>query len=321
MLTKKKDVLYCNVREEVIKKATPLLNQENLKYLYGWISERYNIHLKKDVKKEKPQWTKDPILKKYRFTNVRREHDKESKWLIKNICNNENLNYKNKMLNIILFRLFNKSDTIKIFSLIDFDNLNVNEIKSKLIEFHKKNENYVYFSNAFFTSGPKAVSNKLFPNEKNMVIKIINLVNYYENSNIITKINKTRNQKEVFEALKSLPGIGTFFAYQIFVDFTYMDEFPFSENEFVVAGPGCKKGLKLLFKNFDRMSYEEALFWFRDNQNKLFSKFGYDSDKLFIDLPKEERYLNLMSLENSMCELSKYIRALKGEGRPRVKYK
>ena len=97
MLTKEKDFFYCGVKEDVIKKANPLLNQENLKHLYDWITERYKIHLKKDVKKEKPPWTKNPILKKYRFTNVRREQDKETKWLIKNICENRELSYSNKI--------------------------------------------------------------------------------------------------------------------------------------------------------------------------------------------------------------------------------
>ena len=46
----------------------------------------------------------------------------------------------------------------------------------------------------------------------------------------------------------------------------------------------------------------------------------YDPYKLFSDLPIYDRCINVMSLENCMCELSKYIKAVKGTGRPRNKY-
>ena len=99
---------------------------------------------------------------------------------------------------------------------------------------------------------------------------------------------------------------------------TYIKEFPFSENEFVVAGPGCKKGLDYIFKDYDGMTSEEALFWLRDNIDFVFS---WDPKALFSDLPEHDRCLNIMSLENCMCELAKYIRTIEGTGRPRVKYK
>lgn len=320
MKDKEKDKKYCNVREDIIKKANPFLNQVNLKHLYEWIVERYKIHLKKDVQKLNPPWTSNNMLQNYRFTNVRREHDKETRWLINNISKSE-LSYENKILNSVLFRLFSKSETIKIFGLIDFNNFDINSIKNKIQKFSSENQNYLFFSNAFFTSGQKNAANKLFPDEESMTTKIILMVNNYKRERILNKINSAENQKEVFDALLSLQGIGDFLAYQIFVDLCYINDFPFSENEFVIAGPGCKKGLNMIFENFDGMNYEEALFWLRDNQHEIFKKFGYSPDELFSDLPSEERYLNLMSLENCMCELSKYIRAINGTGRPRIRYK
>jgi len=154
-----------------------------------------------------------------------------------------------------------------------------------------------------------------------MIIKIIKLVGKYRVGGFINEVKTSSNQKDVFENLKELPGIGNFLAYQIFIDFTYIPVFPFSENEFVVAGPGCEKGLKLIFGDFDGMNYDEALFWLRDNQDKIFSAFDYSPEEIFSDLNEDDRYLNVMSLENCMCEVSKYIRALRGTGRPRVKYK
>ena len=318
MKTKPLDILYCGVSEETIKTSKPKMDKINFELLGYWISERYKIHLKKDFEKIEAPWTKDKILSNYRFCNVRREQDKESKWLIKNVCEDSDLKYKNKLLNCILFRLINKSETLKIFKRLDFDNLDYSSVRKKLNLFHKENPDYVYFSNAFFTSGPKSVANLFFGKEEDMIIKIIKLVEKYYLDGIIEKVTSSKSQKEVYENLKSLRGIGPFLGYQIFVDFSYIPEFPYSENEFVIAGPGCIKGLRLLFKNFNTLSYEESLFWIRDNQKGLFSKKLFEN---FSDLPEEERKLNIMCLENCMCEFSKYWRAKNKKGRPRIRYK
>ena len=83
------------------------------------------------------------------------------------------------------------------------------------------------------------------------------------------------------------------------------------------------------------MNYAECMFWLRDAINNypisLFSaddlsEFDdgfpvYEPMRLFSDLPKYDRKMNVMSIENCMCELSKYIKAVNGTGRPRNKYK
>ncbi len=320
MRTKEKDIFYCGVDKEKIKTAKPKLNGLNLKRWYEWVSERYSIHIKKDVLKLKKPWTKNEILLRYRFTNVRREQDKESKFVIKKICENSNLSYENKLLNIILFRLVNKHESYSILGNLDFFSLDLNSIKLRVIDFEKKNKGFIYFSNAFFTSGQKRVANLMFKKEKSNLIKMIFLVKHYLEKGLIDKVKNSKSQNEVYESLLSMDGLGRFLAYQIYIDFSYILEFPFSENEFVIAGPGCVKGLKLIFKDFSHMNYEEALFWLRDNQFRLLGKFGYNPKKLFSDLEEYDRYMNLMCVEGCMCELSKYVRAIEGNGRPRVRY-
>ena len=191
------DVSYCGVDKNKIINASPILNKINLKHFYNWLTERYEIHVKKDIKRLSKPWTNDPVLQKYKFCNVRREHDRESRWLIKNIVNS-GLSYENKLLNIILFRLINKSETIKIFGLIDFNELNLDNLRYKLENFARQNRNYVYFSNAFFMSGPKTAANKIFRHENNMVIKMMLLVKKYRDMGLIEKINMAKSQKDVF---------------------------------------------------------------------------------------------------------------------------
>lgn len=155
-----------------------------------------------------------------------------------------------------------------------------------------------------------------------MPMRVMKFMQYLWEDDIAKKIKACMTQEGVYNLLRGYLGIGDFLAYQMFVDMTYIEEFPFSENEFTAAGPGCKNGLNELFEDKDGMSYEECLFWVRNNLEQEFIKRGWkwDAKKLFCDLPEYDRCLNVMSLENCFCELSKYIRAVTGTGRPRKKY-
>lgn len=319
MKNKTLDEFYCGVDEEKIKNAHPILNKEVKGFLYTWLSERYKIHLKKDVQKLPKPWTEFIPLRDYKFTNVRREHDRETKWLIKHIVKNDEVSYDNKLLNVALFRLYNKHVTSELFGdWIDFFNLSEEYLEELEQIFEKQVKNESLFTNAFFVSGIIR-SLKIFFKHYALTnpIRLI----WKERDNFLEAVKNAKNQKEVFEAIVSnLFGVGEFLGYQIFVDMTYIDEFPFSENEFVVAGPGCIAGINLLFDDKDGLNYDECIFWLRDNQKEIFKEFGYDPKKLFSDLPEWDRKINLMSQENQLCELSKFTKLMRGTGRPRIKY-
>lgn len=329
MNNKPADVPYCGVRKNYLNMVNPKLNQRNLLYLYNFITRRYSIHLRKDVLKEAPPWTKDKVLKEFRFTNVRREHDRETKWLIEHVTDNHELCYEDKLLNCILFRLYNKHETAELISMpIAF----FGQYKGKwdpewyrsLFEAAiKEDPKRVFFTAAFHTVGMKLTLQKV-TGEEYAPMRILKFMAILVKDGFTSKLRECKDQKAVFDAITSYDGIGGFLGYQVFVDMTYIKEFPFSENEFTVAGPGCVMGLNYLFEDRDGMTYEECLFWLRDNLDRLFKevlKRNWDPKRLFWDLPEEDQCFNVMSLENCFCELSKYIRAKDGTGRPRKKYK
>ena len=91
MRLKKADVKYCGVRENVIKSAQPELDWDAVYHFKRFLIDRYKIHVRKDVKGMPAPWTKNTILQEFKFTNVRREHDRQTRYLIKNISTNDNL--------------------------------------------------------------------------------------------------------------------------------------------------------------------------------------------------------------------------------------
>ncbi|MCP5705862.1 putative DNA base hypermodification protein, partial [Klebsiella pneumoniae] len=67
-------------------------------------------------------------MRNYKFVNTKRTWDKETKWLLTNITNNDKLSYDNKILNSFLFRVVNKSDTFKeIDAPFDFTNMTIRD--------------------------------------------------------------------------------------------------------------------------------------------------------------------------------------------------
>ena len=327
MKNKPADVPYCGVRKNYLSMAMPKLNERNLKYLYDFITRRYAIHLRKDVLKKDPPWTKDSVLREFRFTNVRREHDRETKWVIEHITSNPELSYGDKLLNIVLFRLYNKHETAELigmpFKVHNNPRWNPEKYRAKFESALEEDPKRVFFTAAFHTVGMKLTLQKV-TGEDFAPMRILKFIKILADDNFVGKLRACKDQQEVFKVITGYNGVGGFLGYQFFVDMTYIEEFPFSENEFTVAGPGCIMGLNYLFEDRDGMTYEECLFWLRDNLDKLFREVlgkDWNPKEVFWDLPEEDRRFNVMSLENCFCELSKYIRAKDGTGRPRKKYK
>lgn len=355
MLNKPRDIFYCGVSQTKIDTANPQLNPTALKHMTQFITDRYNVRIKKDVQGLPSPWTTNKILQAGKFTNVRREHDRQTKEYI-NCIANSNIDWFNKFWNTVIFRMFNRIDMFKVTNieptpfyiegLKELINPTARNTLLELIEKRTVSENLSMFTNAFNTGGLKqslaipegdysgsqivvrlndGLNVEYRPNlekfktreylsdmyEPNMPMRILRYIGHVANGSLSTLHEQVMNAKSQIEVynliMENIRGCKLFLSYQIFVDLTYCKEFPFSENHFTVSGPGCSAGLDILFDNFDGLNKEEALFWLRDNQNKIFD---IDFTKLFFDLEPHDQYLNVMCIENLACEFSKYMRGI-----------
>jgi len=372
MKRKEADILYCGVDEEKIKNANPVLNEEVLGYHHSYMTERHKIYKRKEIEKlPQDEWTEDEVFKNYRFTNVRRELDRESVWMIENISHNDQFTLEEKILWSMLFRTYNKSSTfIKLgfpysIDILKFDDKVKETIRTVIEHEIEVDPKYVWFTPAFNTGGLKATwampetkgmyectsSNievevetdngiekmtwreakdlqKQFPDynikgvEKSMPMRMIHLIDYVRKTDIVERIITAETQEKCYDIIREIDGFSNFLGYQIFVDFTYIPEYKFSENEFTISGPGCDRGLDLMFDDKDGLDSSEALFWIRDNIEAEWKKrdLEFNAEELFDHLEPEDRCINVMMLENSYCELSKYTKARRGTGRPRNRY-
>lgn len=332
MQNKKADMKYCGVDQQKIREAKPKLNTVAVKHFYDFVTERYKIHIRKDFLKQKAPWTNNPILLQYKFCNIRREHDRQSQYLIKNISTNPCLSLEDKIVNSFYFRAWNNWDTMKdLGGPWPAKHLYSSKMKEQVRPIYQQlaaeDPDRKWWSSAYNQGGTKQAWRYPDPNEKinkedDIPLRVFHIGPWLKEHNTIEKLLNASDQKVAFEAIKEIQGFADFLAYQIFVDLTYITEFPFSENEFVVAGPGCRKGLNKLFDDYDGLTLEEALFWLADNIDEIFNEVHppFWAGRLFVDLPQEDRFFSVMCLENCMCEFCKYIRTIEGNGRPRVKY-
>ena len=323
MKNKPADKLYMglNVNEEKIKTANPIIKPDMLKTYIWYQWERTNIYYKKEILKEKPPFTKETFLQNASFTNTRRELDRQSKWLIRNIIENPNMSYENKLLNCVLFRVTNKGeswDTIGHPSMIeDWWGISDEELR----EISKKSNNVDnFFTGAYMISRPVFSAKKHLTTNgiklENSLYAFIKTIHMFKD--FIIEASKLHPQ-EAFYKLKEIPPFGTFLAYQIWVDWTYIPDYPYSENEFVVSGLGCNSGINFFLEDRDDLSDEEFIFWLRDNIQQICEDAGleWDTEKMFHFLPEDQRNWGVMQIENSFCEFSKYVR-LKESGNFKV---
>lgn len=77
--------------------------------------------------------------------------------------------------------------------------------------------------------------------------------------NVPERLTSLRRMQDGFELLRSYPMIGDFLAYQFMTDLNYSELINFSENEFVVPGPGAKYGIRKCFKDLGGLNEEEII--------------------------------------------------------------
>lgn len=352
MQTKPRDVAYCGVNAKRIRKAEPYLNEENTAHLRDFIVERYRIHVRKDILGKPQPWTKNPVLKEYKFTNVFREDDRVSRALIELVSTNPDLTLEEKVLNTFLLRSWNNPNTFTDFGgpwSADeiYDGLALKEaVRPTYNRLLVENPDRKWWSSAYnqggtkyawkfpdgegFSRAPSEEMGKKFKDyEPDIPLRVFHIGPWLKERKVFRRLMKAKDQEVAYNIIREIRGFASFLAYQVFVDLTYIEDFPFSENEFTVAGPGCKRGLDLVFSDYGGMTHEEALFFLRDNIDEYFialtagdyAKYSWNPEKLFRHRAEGDRCLNIMCLENCFCELSKYIKAVKGTGRPRNNYK
>lgn len=300
----------------VFKNLSPLKMTEVYDTYWRFAAERQNIFFHRQ-KGNFENLTKDPILSKYKFTNAYRASDRTSQYLIRNVIYKGEQTPEEVFFRIIVFKLFNKIETWELLT-NNLGEVSFSEYSFKTYDSILKNAMTIgtrVYSAAYIM--PSGRSHFGFPKKHSNHLKVIELM---MNDELPFRIMQLKTMQKVFEALKAYPTIGNFLAYQFTVDVNYSNLINFSENEFVVPGPGALDGIKKCFHDLGGLNEVEIIKYMVDRQENEFTRLGLSFKSLW------GRPLQLIDCQNLFCEVSKYARLAHPQilglsGRTRIKQK
>lgn len=294
----------------------PQLNFSELNMFFYYIDERLSIQMKKDRGEPFP-WTRNEILRENSFTCNRRVDDKTTKWLLNNITNNSLLGTCDKVWKSLIFRTYNKVETAELIHLTD---ATYQELYNKYSFVLDNTENDV-FTRAYKNINIKYADRDKYPVhtwKSVALLRILNLRREYSGS--IPSELMTSSVEAFHWIIENMKGVGDFIGYQLLLDLMYIDEIPYSNNCFVVTGPGSQAGIDRIFIDKDGMSYEECVCYLTYNFEKLCiqcydEEFEYSLVKHILNDP--QAYC-VSDVQNMLCEFSKFKYLIEGRHfRPR----
>lgn len=306
------------------------LNQKYLDIYYTWLYKRHEIWINRFVKNlPQEEWTDDPILKSFKFTNAYRELDLGTLYYTE-VMIPQFRNRVETLINTVFYKLFNYIGTIIDVGLIPYHNderpdwMKILEILDKRFENKQQilpNAHLVHWMTWHKNSSKEDLERYHSDNKYARMIKAFEREFSPRVEEFVDMFDNTKSFKECYDVCNKLyRGAGPFISYEILVHL-WMSHFymqDYSINDFANPGPGALRFLHALIggplSEVD-MDYNYAcdlLNMLREEQNEHFDRLG-----LKFHGPE----LHLLNIENACCECSKYIRALEDVGRPKLYFK
>lgn len=274
----------------------------NLDLYFKVARERYMMKLRKENGYDGPPWSDDPVLASHRFCNVFREDDKTTVWLRENVrdpmCSQPGV-----LFAICAVRFFNRIETAA--RLVDLE----------LHQFWNAQKAYEALKDVSPIVGGAYVVHT--PNNQGLdklqgVIHMLNAV-WRDHLDMEQRICGLASMEAATDQLTVYPSVGKFVAYQIAADLRYTWVLDHATDVLTWAqiGPGSSKGLGWVFHNDPtRYSYTSR----RDTEQAqplMRELLAASQDEW--NWPQTWPAWDMQTVQNWLCEFSKYQAGLRGE--------
>lgn len=317
------------------------LDEEMLKMFFSTMYERQMLFHRRHITKTDFPWTEDPILRDYKFTNVYRELDRSSQWLIRNILLDHSLSVEDLLFRLVIYRFYNQPNTflhhknpLVLPHYEDFDSkknwMNTREYRSKVdnpwqtaymmnVTFLKLPEDWDRETLGYFKDYAYCVY--VFDKIHKIIPKVVEL------------INNKGTAKEYTKLMETCPAVSGFMSHEFFLDICYANQYwkrplnDWTTDSYTNVGPGASLGLRLIFPSTPPNEQTECITILRDLAEEYFE------DVLEVEFPylywdaKKRKYveknkcnITLHQIEMWLCEFSKYWKVSIKTGKQRTKY-
>lgn len=278
--------------------------------LLYFVWEREVIRIVKSRGAERP-WTKDPVLEKYKFTNIRRRDDRVSRWIIDNVIA-PNEQRQDLWFILLITRLINWPPTLQ--HLIEKDILFRSAGDFNPVQFSDAVESFKATGGKVYSGAYMVYPTKMDPGgvkslaiARHIILPALDIG--YEIDHVL--FTDEPKIEDFVRELSGSFGISTFMAGQVAADLTYCPQLGEAVDLYTYApiGPGSSRGLNYLLNRAPNAG------WTTETFNRELIKIR---EQIIKQVGITD--LTLHDVQNIMCEYSKYCRTVLGEGKPKTTY-
>ena len=217
-----------------------------------------------------PPWTTDPVLARYRFTNVYRAADRVSQYLIRDVIYAGPQDPDEVVFRVLLCKIFNRIETWELLARYlgaspSWAGYSFSAYARILGEATGRGD--PIYSAAYIMPNPPFGERRKHENH-------LRLLEHAMAGGLPAKVAAAGNLRAVYELLLSLPSIGPFLAYQYAVDLAYSPITGADETQFVVAGPGALDGISKCFTDTGGLAAADVITWMLDTSRDHFARLG-----------------------------------------------
>lgn len=279
--------------------------------LWYWVKEREAIRVRREVHKDPAPWTRDEILVKYRFCNVRREDDLVTRWVREHIRVTY-AGYPHEWLMLCIARQINFVPTLDMLIAgggwpnQESDDYPWLTHMETLLRRREAAGEKVYTGAYTITAPPTKGASKIEFTCRTVIGQL-----WRDRQKFADYLKSDwRSLQGMHALLKKCMAWGDFMSYQAVVDMRFTDLLNGARDvdTWAAAGPGTIRGLNRIHGRPvpASLSQEQALREMRAIHALSFKETDVLMD--FSDVP------------NILCETDKYLRVKNGEGAPRATY-
>lgn len=296
---------------------------------FAYARERYRIFLKKEDGEPAP-WTDDPILREFRFCNVFREDDRNTRWIRKYITH---AGFGNRLLGaFVIARWFNRIETLeRLFPPkgceLPYFQHNLFYIWADYLDADGHLERWKQLMRERLEGVSPMVTAAYMVKTPAKMSKLEGLLWCFDQ--ILPHCREMQFHIEPGETsleavtgvLAEFPYLGPFMAYEIACDLQHTEllrEAP-DTHSWANPGPGAARGLcRVLGEPLDHFNRHK-----RADVDKMIGLMRW---LLRLSGPEEGLWpkawpaWDMRTVEHTLCEFDKYERARLGEGKPKQRY-
>jgi hypothetical protein len=302
--------------------------EENLEEFFSTMWERQQIWYNRFILKAPAPWTTDPILRDYKFTNVYRELDNSSQYLINNAFLHEK-DEQQVLFSILVHRIYNKAETFeRLGGYPNYYTFYLPEFCTQLFNLEQS---------GFRTLNQEAykINTYIWGGEPRWLAYAEHIIGEYHKNftELYHTIKTTSNPDLVIRKLRSVKGVGMFLAHEYYQDIcdarTYFNPkfAKVDKNMWTNVGPGASLGIRLIFPILKDDEQEQAIYLLRDLSEEYLAKkpgfkyYHWDATNRKHTVNPQKPNITLHNIEMWLCEYAKYWKMKLGVGKQRSTFK